>query len=136
MSATRLRRFVTEHRSAGSAVLSSSNAAGAGILAKSYSLPSTAAPSGHIAWDDAKATHATILPTFPGQPESVTQFVSGVSAPFVAEFSGVFVLGDTGAFPLALQCAGWCQLFIYGARLFAVFSLPAGASSILSCPEI
>lgn len=96
-------------------MLSSSNAAGSGILVKSY--PQTGAPSatGRLTWDDALVTHATILKKFPGQPSDPALFGCGLSAPFIAEFSGVLVFGAPGEYLLALQCAGACQLFVYGA---------------------
>jgi hypothetical protein len=95
-------------------VLSSSNAAGSGILVKSY--PYTRAPSatGRLTWDDALVTHATILRRFPGQPNDPALFACGLSAPFIAEFSGVLVFGMPGEYKIVLQCAGACQLFIYG----------------------
>lgn len=99
---------------AGSAVLSSSNVAGSGVLAKAY--PHTGStPPGRLEWDDTRATHATIIPAFPGQPETASAFANGLEAPFMTELSGVIVFGTTGPVPLALQCAGRCQLYLYGA---------------------
>ena len=94
-------------------MLSSSNVAGLGMLAKSYPFTGSE-PSGKLTWDDTQATHATIISTFPGQPAKAADFVSGLAAPFMMELSGVLVFGGVGAFPLALQCAGLCQMYLYG----------------------
>ena len=99
---------------AGSAALSSSNVAGSGMLIKSYPHDGSA-PTGPPTWDDTEVTHTAIVHQFPGQPDEEATFVSGLSAPFMCEASGVVAFGVSGAIPLALQCGGLCQLYIYGA---------------------
>lgn len=74
-----------------------------------------ASAPGKLVWNDALATHAIFLPRIPGQPSSAGQFGSGIAAPFLAELSGVVVFGVSGEVPLALQCAGRCELYIFGA---------------------
>lgn len=101
--------------SAGSAALSSSNAAGTGLLLKTHA-------AGHqpsdmlskLAWNDTLATHVAFVQRFPSQAADSVQFSHDLAEPFLAELSGIIVFGVTGEVPLALQCAGQCQLYIYG----------------------
>jgi hypothetical protein len=112
---------------AGSAALSSSNVAGAGVLVKSYPhIGSTS--TGFPVWDDAQVSYATILPSFPGQPSDPALLVAGLSPPFFAELSGVLVFGNPGPYALALHCAGSCRLFLYGASCFCLDCCLTGAS--------
>jgi hypothetical protein len=105
--------FLQATKCAGSAVLSSSNVAGAGILVKSY--PHVGSSTGFPLWDDTHVSYATVISNFPGQPSDSAFFLDGLSPPFFAELSGVLVFGNPGRYTLALHCAGSCRLYLYGA---------------------
>jgi hypothetical protein len=109
------RIFVSHTRGLGSsAALSSSNAAGGGVLVKAYAAPG--ADSATV-WDDTKCTYVGIWPRFLGMPDDQSSLFGGLMAPVYSELSGVIMFSESGMYEIRLHCEGWCALYIYGEAL-------------------
>jgi hypothetical protein len=87
----------------GSAALSSSNAAGSGILIKAYA-KGAVDDAGH--WDDTRTTYCGVMAQFPGVPDD--------QSALLAEFSGVLIFPEDGMYIIALHCQGTCSMYLHG----------------------